>query len=149
MTTQDIEHYVIRHNLNLPSRKQEDVYQRMFLYAYLFHHHKWTLRKIADLFRKKDHVTIRHALIEAETYQHYPEFIEATTLLMEQTRFIIPPYKFRERKQLKPKKTLDKFTVTVRLSKQKYIAYLKSKDEDLIFDILWDTFIKNIRYAKK
>jgi hypothetical protein len=149
MTIKDIENYIIRYNLNIASRKPSDVYQRMFLYAYLYHNYNWTLKKIADLFNKKDHVTIRHALIEAETYQHYPEFIETTTLLMEQTRFIIPPYKFSNRNQLKQKKTPDKFTVTINLSKQKYINYLKTKDEELIYDVLWYTFTKNIRYVKK
>lgn len=149
MTIEDIEKYIIRYNLNIASRKPADVYQRMFLYAYLYHHYKWTLKRISNLFNKKDHVTIRHALIEAETYKHYPEFIEATTLLMEQTRFIIPPYKFPNRSQIKQKQTPNKFTVTVSISKQKYINYLKTKDEELIYDILWYTFTKNIKYAKK
>jgi hypothetical protein len=147
MTIEDIERYIIRYNLNIASRKPADVYQRMFLYAYLYHHYKWTLKRISNLFNKKDHVTIRHALIEAETYQHYPEFIEATILLMEQTRFIIPPYTFPKSSQ--QKQTPDKFTVTVNISKQKYINYLKTKDEELIYNILWDTFTKNIKHGKK
>lgn len=149
MTIEDIQHYIIRYNLDSASRKPDKVYQRMFLYAYLFHKHKWTLRKIANLFNKKDHITIRHSLIQAETYKHYPEFIDATTLLMEQTRFIIPPYKYTKRGEKKHKKPLDNYTLTVRLSKQKYINYLKSKDENIIFDVLWDMFVKNVRYAKK
>jgi hypothetical protein len=149
MTIEDIERYIIRYNLNIASRKPADVYQRMFLYAYLYHHYKWTLKRISNLFNKKDHVTIRHALIEAETYQHYPEFIDATALLMQQTRFIIPTYKVAKRNQVKQKKTLDKFTITVRLSKEKYINYLKTKDEELIYDVLWDIFTKNIKYVKK
>ena len=68
---------------------------------------------------------------------------------MQQTRFIIPTYKGAKRNQVKQRKTLDKFTVTVRLSKEKYINYLKTKDEELIYDVVWDMFTKNIRYAKK
>lgn len=145
MTIEDIKNYIIRHNLNIASRKPEVIYQRMFLYAYLFHHHKWTLKKIATLFNKKDHVTVRHALIEAYHRQHYTEFIDTTVSIMEQTRFIIPEYAPRIKKQRVFKKSPDSFAVTVKLSKQKYITYLKTKDEDLIFDALWDLFIQKIR----
>jgi hypothetical protein len=147
MTIQDIEHYVIRYNLDSASRKEELVYQRMFLYAYLYHHHKWTLRNIATLFKKKDHVTIRHALLEADDIQHREEFITATALLMEQTKFIIPPYKYKGRKY--NKKSATRFSITVNVKKEQYINYLKSKDQDIVFDAIWDLFVKHIKYAKR
>lgn len=148
MTIEDIENYIIRHNLNIPSNKPYVVYQRMFLYAYLYHIHKCTLRSIADMFNKKDHVTVRNGLIKAEYAQHYDEFIDATTTLMECTKFIIPPYKYRDRPKKKIQKPLDKYNINVKLTKAQFINYIKSKDEDIIYDILWEQFIKSSRYAK-
>lgn len=149
MNIEDIERYVIVHNLNIASRKPEVIHQRMFLYAYLYHHYHWTLVRIAKLFNKKDHITIRHALIEAFHRQHYSDFIDSTVSLMEQTRFIIPEYIPNVKKPRVYKRNSNTFTVTVKLSKQKYIAYLKSKDEELIFDVLWHTFTNNIKYGNK
>lgn len=145
MTTQDIEYYVIRHNLNIPSRKPEHVYQRTFLYGYLYHHYKWSLVSIAKLFNKKDHVSIIHALKNAETIQHYDDYITATKLLREQVPYVIPPYATKKYTQKKIKKEPSSFSVTVKLNKDDYIQYLKAQDKEIIYNALWKIFIQKIK----
>lgn len=138
MNIEDIENYIIRYNLNYPSRKGENVYKRMFLYAYLYHHHKWTLERIAKLFNKKDHVVIRHALLDADVIQHHKKFIEATSYLKDCTSFIIPKYDPKSRTtKKKPKRKEETITITVTLTKRKFLEYTRKKDPKVILNMLW------------
>jgi len=146
MTIEDIEKYVIRHNLNYPSRKDTNKYKRMFLYAYLYYHHKWTLMAIAKLFNKQGHVTVRNALQQADRLQHYDQFIEATVEIMECTRFIIPEYRGSNKRINKRKKRKEEvITVTVDLTKRAYLKYMKTQDPEIILDILWKRIISKTK----
>jgi hypothetical protein len=148
MTLNDINNYIIRHNLNKPSRKRESVYQRMYLYGVLYHCHKKTLMDIAKLFYKKDHVSIRHALIKAEYVQHYEEFIDATRVLMECYPFIIPPYENKVYSTTKKIRQSQSLKVTITLTKKKFVEFLESEDPNIVFEILWKQFTKSVRNAK-
>jgi hypothetical protein len=105
--------------------------------------------QIAQMFNKKDHVTIRSSLVKAEYVQNYEDYIEATRVLMEMIPFIIPPYKEYVRSPLIKKHSPQNLKVTVSLTKKQFYNYMHSQDINIIFDILWKQFSKSQRYAKR
>ena len=140
MTIKDIETYIIRYNLNTSSRKAEVIDQRMYLYAYLFYMIELPLEKVGAMFSyinkkgklvPRGHDTVRHALLKADYQQHDERFIENTKLLSEQLRFVIPPYD----KDRVP--TREKFEVCLTLSKDKFVEFMKSQNEVVVYDYLW------------
>lgn len=162
MQVEDIIRYMIKYNVNKKSRKLEYTYQRMYLYAILFHIHGWSLERIGKLFTTvdkhgndvpRDHATIRHALIEAHQVQHLDSFQKENTLLQEQFYFIIPEYKGSGAGA--KKKEHQRYTVEFELSKEKYINYLKSKDISIVYDLVWQLTLEKVksnvrkRYSKK
>lgn len=152
MEIEDVIRHMIKFNVNKKSRKQEYTFQRMYLYAILFHIHGWSLQRIGNLFTTtnkkgeevpRDHATIRNALIEAHHVQHRDDFQKETSLIQEQFYFIIPEYKGAGAGA--KKKDIARYEVSVELSKEKYINYLKSKDINVIYDIVWQLTLEKIR----
>ena len=140
MTIDDVKTYIIRYNLNTSSRKADAIDQRMYLYAYLFYMLEMSLENVARMFTYIDkkgqvvhrgHDTVRHALLKADYVQHDDRFIENTKLLNQQLRFIIPPYSKNR------KSTRHKFEVCLTLTKDKFVEFMKSQNEIVIYDYLW------------
>jgi hypothetical protein len=146
MTIKDIETYIIRYNLNTSSRKAEVIDQRMYLYAYLFHIIELPLEKIGAMFSyvnnkgklvPRGHITVRHALLKADYQQHDDRFIKNTKLLNQQLRFVIPPY------DVDRVPTKNKFEVCLTLSKDRFIEFIKSQNDLVIYDYLWTIMTQN------
>lgn len=143
MTIEDIKNFIIRYNLDGKCREPYYVSNRMYLYAILYHKHDWSLSRIAKLFNR-DHATVRHALIEAEHVQYQDIFINDTQMLTKQYYFIIPAYKGTDGKQAK-RQTPKTYMVKEEVTKEQYIEYLKSKDPEIIYDIMWKLTIKKLK----
>jgi hypothetical protein len=135
MNIEDIKLNIIRYNLDIKSRKKYYIYNRMYLYAILFHIHNWSLSKIGDLFNVK-HDTVLNALRKVEYVQHYTEFHKHTALIQAQFYFLIPPYK-NERGAKTKQPSVRKYEVCMEVTKAKYINYLKGKDPELIYEAMW------------
>lgn len=153
MEVEDIVAFKIRHNLDKKCREEFFTHNRMYLYAILFHIHKWSLERIGKLFSYKEyvdgewidkprnHATIRHALKEAHFVQHHVQFQENTKLLQDQLYFLIPPYK--NGNQGAPKKP--KYEVTVELNKERYINFLKGKDVEEIYEVVYQLTLEKMK----
>ena len=148
MNIQDIEAYKIRHNIDKKCRKEYYTFNRMYLYAMLFHIHKWSLSRIGIMFNV-DHATVRSALIEVPNVQHTDKFQEKVQLLYDQYYFIVPTYKNtfgpRGKKGGKVEKRKVEYIVKMKMSKADYFAYLESKDPQIIYQMMWDLTVKKLK----
>lgn len=153
MDLEDIIRFQIRNNIEKNCREEYYTHNRMYLYAILFHIHRWSLNRIGELFAyhtpkrlekvPRNHATIRNALIEAHNIQHTDTFREHTAELQEQFYFLIPPY---EGNHNKGKPIEDKqYEITVPLSKEKYINYLKGRDVEEIYEIVYMLTLEKLR----
>jgi len=146
MTLQDVENYIIRHNLNERTRKREISDPRMYLYAYLFHKLGLNFSEIGKIFGR-NHAAIRSGVIAVFTTQHYDDFVEHTQELMDQLRFIVPEYKDRKVRTTERKEKL--YTVNVKLTKTQFNKYMKKKDEKVILDLLFNAMVEQSRSLNK
>lgn len=136
MTIEDIKNYIIKHNLDTSSRKAEFIDCRMYLYAILYHQKRWSLTKIAKLFKKKDHIPVRSALMQAHYLQYDERFIENTQELMELHPFVIPPY-INQNECTNPN-----YDLLLNLDKESFIRYMQTKDMNVVYDMLWEQMVQ-------
>jgi len=138
MTLNDIKTYIIKQNLDSPSRKRKAVDQRMYLYAYIYHFLNYkNLTKIGKLFGNRNHASIRHALINAPEIQFQEDFLNNTKELNDQIPIIIPEYK----QSLKNRPNT--YKLTIKVSRSDFYEYIETKDKKIIYDILFRHLIKS------
>ena len=147
MKIEDIERYIVRYNIDKKSNKAYFVDNRMYIYAILYHIHDWSLAKIGKRFNK-GHDTIRNALLDADIRQSQDGFLENVKLLHEQYFFIIPPYKSKTFGK-KPDDEEDEYILSLRLSRKQYYEYLRRKNIDEIYDMLWQLTLKEAKAYNK
>lgn len=145
MTIEDIERYKIRYNIDKKCREEYYIYNRMYLYAILFHIHKLSLAKIGKMF-KTDHANVRNALIEATKVQHNGKFQMEVQLLYDQYYFIIPEYvnTFKSRAKNRTA-TKDEYIIKKKVTKKEYFKFLESKDPHIVYQMLWDLTVKTLK----
>jgi hypothetical protein len=77
MITEKIKEHIEKYSLNVPCRKREVVYKRMYLFKYLQQMEGLSLTAIGKLFNK-DHATVIHGLRTYENVKVYDDFISFT-----------------------------------------------------------------------
>jgi len=132
MTLNDIKTYIIKQNLDSPSRKRKAIDQRMYLYAYIYHFLNYkNLTKIGKLFGNRNHASIRHALINAPQIQFQEDFLNNTKELNDQIPIIIPEYK------QSLKNITHTYELNIKVSRSEFYTYMETKDNKIVYDILF------------
>ena len=146
MEIEDIERFIIKNNINIKSRIPYHVDNRMYIYAILYHIHKWSLSQIGRYFNVH-HSTVLHALKLADVRQSDELFIENCKEIQSIFFFVIPHYQVNSPKVEKPQP--DVYTLKIQMNKKDYIRYLQTKNVYDIYDILWDLAVKQAKSNKK
>jgi hypothetical protein len=156
MDLQDVKNYIIKKNLDSESRTRNIIDERTYLYAYLYHFLKIEdLELIGEIFgtkdmhghliKPKDRTTIRHALVSASSVQFDAKFIEHTRELNAQIPIVIPEFIYGIRTKRKTIIRQDTYPITINVNKQDFEKYIKSKDPDMILDILLHNMIQQAK----
>ena len=77
MSIERVKEHIEKYSLNVPCRKREVVYKRMYLFKYLQQMEGMSLTAIGKLF-DKDHATVIHGLKTYENVHTYEDFISFT-----------------------------------------------------------------------
>jgi len=137
-------------NVGIRTRENSYVHKRMYVYQILFFHFGFTLKKIGAMFpfynnKEKcknnwDHTTVRNSLIRAYQLKDDKDFITNTKELKELFPFEMKEY-FNQYSGTENKN----YEVTVPLTKDQYINYMKGRDINYIYDILWNMTLDKIK----
>ena len=77
MSVERIKEHIEKYSLDVPCRKREVVYKRMYLFKYLQQMEGMSLTAIGKLFNK-DHATVMHGLKTYENVKVYDDFVNFT-----------------------------------------------------------------------